>query len=177
MSYRASGSKPKTPCPAVPSLSGVDEPDRAGVDRRRSEPVADAEASASARLPLRTHVASPRCGPQLSNAGAVSRIPTGDEQLRLPGAVARSRLTRGLTPPRVLKHFVLRAFLRSGRRVSNPRPSAWEADALPTELRPHVPVVTGSSGGPGGPESRGAGPGCGLPVRGSVASPQSAGQE
>ena len=24
----------------------------------------------------------------------------------------------------------------SGRRVSNPRPSAWEADALPTELRP-----------------------------------------
>src|SRR4029079_12822979 len=25
---------------------------------------------------------------------------------------------------------------RSGRRVSNPRPSAWEADALPTELRP-----------------------------------------
>ena len=28
----------------------------------------------------------------------------------------------------------------SGRRVSNPRPSAWEADALPTELRPQVPV-------------------------------------
>ena len=28
--------------------------------------------------------------------------------------------------------------LQSGRRVSNPRPSAWEADALPTELRPHV---------------------------------------
>ncbi len=25
---------------------------------------------------------------------------------------------------------------RSGRRGSNPRPSAWEADALPTELRP-----------------------------------------
>ncbi len=24
----------------------------------------------------------------------------------------------------------------SGRRASNPRPSAWEADALPTELRP-----------------------------------------
>src|SRR5438270_9652978 len=24
----------------------------------------------------------------------------------------------------------------SGRRGSNPRPSAWEADALPTELRP-----------------------------------------
>src|SRR5215207_1873770 len=26
--------------------------------------------------------------------------------------------------------------LRSGRWGSNPRPSAWEADALPTELRP-----------------------------------------
>ena len=28
--------------------------------------------------------------------------------------------------------------LESGRRVSNPRPSAWEADALPTELRPRT---------------------------------------
>ena len=28
------------------------------------------------------------------------------------------------------------ALSRSGRRGSNPRPSAWEADALPTELRP-----------------------------------------
>ena len=28
--------------------------------------------------------------------------------------------------------------LSSGRRVSNPRPSAWEADALPTELRPRT---------------------------------------
>src|SRR5690349_17933650 len=27
---------------------------------------------------------------------------------------------------------------RSGRRGSNPRPSAWEADALPTELRPRT---------------------------------------
>src|SRR5690606_3196716 len=26
---------------------------------------------------------------------------------------------------------------KSGRRGSNPRPSAWEADALPTELLPH----------------------------------------
>ncbi len=25
---------------------------------------------------------------------------------------------------------------KSGRRGSNPRPSAWEADALPIELRP-----------------------------------------
>ena len=26
---------------------------------------------------------------------------------------------------------------KSGRRGSNPRPSAWKADALPTELLPH----------------------------------------
>ena len=26
---------------------------------------------------------------------------------------------------------------KSGKRDSNPRPSAWEADALPTELFPH----------------------------------------
>jgi hypothetical protein len=29
----------------------------------------------------------------------------------------------------------------SGRRDSNPRPSAWEADALPTELLPHRRVM------------------------------------
>src|SRR4029453_200925 len=29
----------------------------------------------------------------------------------------------------------------SGRRGSNPRPSAWEADALPTELRPRSRIV------------------------------------
>jgi hypothetical protein len=29
----------------------------------------------------------------------------------------------------------------SGRRDSNPQHSAWEADALPIELRPHVVLV------------------------------------
>ena len=29
----------------------------------------------------------------------------------------------------------------SGKRGSNPRPSAWEADALPTELFPQVPSI------------------------------------
>ena len=33
---------------------------------------------------------------------------------------------------------ICRAFATSGRRGSNPRPSAWEADALPTELRPRA---------------------------------------
>src|SRR5690606_37727316 len=36
----------------------------------------------------------------------------------------------GSIPPRA------GSYLRSGRRGSNPRPSAWEADALPTELLP-----------------------------------------
>ena len=31
----------------------------------------------------------------------------------------------------------------SGKRGSNSRPSAWEADALPTELLPQVVVVVG----------------------------------
>jgi hypothetical protein len=35
-----------------------------------------------------------------------------------------------------------RAFVKSGRWGSNPRPSAWEADALPTELRPREPNST-----------------------------------
>jgi hypothetical protein len=29
---------------------------------------------------------------------------------------------------------------KSGKRDSNPRPSAWKADALPTELFPHHPI-------------------------------------
>ena len=37
-----------------------------------------------------------------------------------------------------------RGFLWSGRRGSNPRPSAWEADALPTELRPRWPQDSAS---------------------------------
>ena len=42
---------------------------------------------------------------------------------------------------------------RSGRRVSNPRPRAWEARALPTELRPR-----------GGDSTAGEAPGSNLPV-------------
>lgn len=31
---------------------------------------------------------------------------------------------------------------QSGKRGSNPRPSAWEANALPAELFPHNPIQT-----------------------------------
>ena len=33
-------------------------------------------------------------------------------------------------------HFIKKNVRKSGRRDSNPRPSAWKADALPTELLP-----------------------------------------
>ena len=37
-----------------------------------------------------------------------------------------------------LHWHTLKGIKWSGRRDSNPRPSAWKADALPTELRPHL---------------------------------------
>ena len=36
----------------------------------------------------------------------------------------------------------------SGKRGSNPRPSAWEADALPTELLPRFVVALAAGGQP-----------------------------
>jgi hypothetical protein len=44
--------------------------------------------------------------------------------------------------PRSIRKPRLAGLSVSGRRASNPRPSAWEADALPTELRPRV-LATG----------------------------------
>ena len=50
----------------------------------------------------------------------------------------RGRGSRVLVPQKKHKLFVRLCFLAtwSGKRGSNPRPSAWEADALPTELLP-----------------------------------------
>ena len=48
-----------------------------------------------------------------------------NSRLRLDGFVGHAR-------PSYLPIF----FFMSGKRGSNPRPSAWEADALPTELLP-----------------------------------------
>src|SRR5919204_5118621 len=51
----------------------------------------------------------------------------------------RDRRLRRSSAPEAEQVFGRRTRARlSGRRVSNPRPSAWEADALPTELRPRV---------------------------------------
>jgi cytochrome c biogenesis protein CcmG, thiol:disulfide interchange protein DsbE len=41
---------------------------------------------------------------------------------------------------------ISRASISSGERVSNPRPSAWEADALPTELPPHPRRILRAAG-------------------------------
>ena len=43
-----------------------------------------------------------------------------------------------IAPRNALKGRSNRSGRRSGRWGSNPRPSAWEADALPTELRPQL---------------------------------------
>ena len=53
------------------------------------------------------------------------RRPRAQASLRVSGSPRREREN----PP-------FPAGSQSGRRGSNPRPSAWEADALPTELRP-----------------------------------------
>ena len=37
--------------------------------------------------------------------------------------------------------FFLRSLKMSGRRGSNPRPAAWKAAALPTELLPRITIV------------------------------------
>ena len=45
-----------------------------------------------------------------------------------------SSLPRKRSTPEL--HWLIKK--KSGRRGSNPRPSAWKADALPTELLPHT---------------------------------------
>ena len=43
--------------------------------------------------------------------------------------------------PRKRSTSELHWLTKSGRRGSNPRPSAWKADALPTELLPQIKKV------------------------------------
>ena len=46
-------------------------------------------------------------------------------------------LGREWTQKKRMMHASSVGLRSSGKRDSNPRPSAWEADALPTELLPH----------------------------------------
>ena len=51
---------------------------------------------------------------------------------------------RSVSPSQPTETADERVFRRSGRWDSNPRPSAWEADALPTELHPRgIAILAG----------------------------------
>lgn len=43
---------------------------------------------------------------------------------------------------KVCKYLIINAIPKSGKRDSNSRPSAWEANALPTELLPQDLIIT-----------------------------------
>ncbi len=43
----------------------------------------------------------------------------------------------GIPPIKKVSLKISETFFESGRRGSNPRPSAWKANALSTELLPH----------------------------------------
>ena len=65
--------------------------------------------------------------------------------VRAPRITQKMEPATGIEPttsplPRVCSTPELRWLSKnwSGRRDSNPRPSAWKADALPTELHPHL---------------------------------------
>ena len=51
-----------------------------------------------------------------------------------------SSLPRKRSTPELHRHFKLSNKM-SERRDSNSRPSAWKADALPTELLPHIHLI------------------------------------
>src|SRR5262249_47296967 len=64
--------------------------------------------------------------------GLAWRCQTAHEAAESHRRVGRTRLSQARQSPD------LRGFHVSGGRGSNPRPSAWEADALPTELPPRA---------------------------------------
>jgi hypothetical protein len=68
--------------------------------------------------------------PLLRSAGCVLQLPRQGSNLDFPDPES------GVLP------ITPRGKKSSGRRGSNPRPSAWEADALPTELLPRNPLRT-----------------------------------
>src|SRR4051812_28899533 len=85
-----------------------------------------------------THRGADRAGRSRASGGRVSPAHRADDRTRTGlfttgrPYVGSTQFLRGSRPAiRMAPGEV-----GSGRRASNPRPSAWEADALPTELRP-----------------------------------------
>ena len=57
-----------------------------------------------------------------------------------------SSLPRKCSTPELHERKYLEQYVNwSGRRDSNPRPLAWKANALPTELLPQESPITGTS--------------------------------
>ena len=76
--------------------------------------------------------------PGACSASSFNRFIPRSQVLRTCCRPQRGRGSRVLVPQKKHRRFVRLCFLAtwSGKRGSNPRPSAWEADALPTELLP-----------------------------------------
>ena len=94
--------------------------------------------------------------PEASASGGFARVPHGTGRIRRGGAALQAR-NRDRTDDLILTKDVLyqlsyasvhhSSAIESGRRDSNPRPTAWKAVTLPTELLPrHVPQETCGQG-------------------------------
>ena len=108
------------------------------------------------RSPAAPPAAPPRAPPRRSGGPPCRRRPRRRVRPAWPGRRRRGSSRRSPS--------------LSGRRASNPRPSAWEADALPTELRPRGDAAAAradSSGGRGPASSLRAAScaGCSPPFR------------
>jgi DNA-3-methyladenine glycosylase II len=103
----------------------------------RPDVFSPATSRSGARSSERT--ASTTCRPRRRSLGSLI---AGGPTAALPSATCSRRNTTGNhdrptgSSPSIEKAPSSGASSLSGRRGSNPRPSAWEADALPTELRP-----------------------------------------
>jgi hypothetical protein len=140
LSLTASGSP-------LQSSTGRDPKPRA--PSHRAEPIhEDARSRGCIARPLpkadRAHAAC--CGTARGRKrGQAPTSAPANATLQQDQTVARDRCPRHYSasgpPSEFANSCHYQGFPTSERRASNPRPSAWEADALPTELRSHWTAV------------------------------------